>query len=288
MPLMRSLAGALGLCLALTAPAVAAGPRVVSADGAITETIVALDATDLLVGVDTTSHYPPQVVGPLPKIGYLRALPLEGVLSLKPSRLITTEEAGPAQTIERIAAAGVDVVQLPVARDVPATLARIERVGELVGHASEAQTLTGRMREQIEAVQATMAGKADARVLVLLAAGDHGVMLAGRDTAADALLKTLGLANALPDVNGYKPASREALLVSRPDAIVIAEARPGEFRADQWPGLTQLPAWQNGHHVAASAMLLLGFGPRLAEAMQTVANVIPDADASPATTAHAQ
>lgn len=275
--------------LALTT-AHATEPRIVSADGAITETIVALGARELIAGVDTTSHYPPEVIAELPKVGYLRALPLEGILSLKPTRLITTEEAGPEQTLERLTAAGVDVVRLPVARDVSSALARIRRVGELVDRNEQAALLTREISEEIDALKLSMTQKPPARVLILLAAGDHGVMLGGKDTAADALLQSLGLQSALPDVTGFKPASREALLASTPDAIVIAEARPGQFRPEEWPELTQLRAWQQGNRVTANAMMLLGFGPRLAEAMQTVAAAVPDetaiSDAAPGTHAH--
>lgn len=264
------------LCAFTMAAAQAEQPRIISADGAITETIIALGAGDLLAGVDTTSHYPPEVIEELPKVGYLRALPVEGVLSLKPNRLITTEEAGPEQTLERIAAAGVDVVQLPVARDVASALARIRRVGELVDREAQAEDLTRQMTDEIEALNQAMADKPPARVLILLAAGDHGVMLAGKDTAAYALIQSLGLHTALPNVSGYKPASREALLASDPDAIVIAEARPGQFQPEEWPELTHLRAWKQGNRVTANAMMLLGFGPRLAEALQTVAKVVPD------------
>lgn len=263
-------------CAFAMAAAQAEQPRIISADGAITETIIALGAGDLLAGVDTTSHYPPEVIAELPKVGYLRALPVEGILSLKPTRLITTEEAGPDQTLERIAAAGVDVVQLPVARDVASALARIRRVGELVDRGARADDLTRQMADEIETLSQDMAGKPRVRVLILLAAGDHGVMLAGKDTAAHALLQSLGLRSALPDVSGYKPASREALLASNPDAIVIAEARPGQFQPEEWPELTHLPAWKQGNRVTANAMMLLGFGPRLTEALQTVAKVVPD------------
>lgn len=264
------------LLCAFTMTAQATENRVISADGAITETIVALGATELLAGVDTTSHYPPDVIARLPKIGYLRALPVEGVLSLKPTRLITTEEAGPKQTLDRIAAAGVDVVQLPVARDVASALARIRRVGELVDREAQAEDLTQTMEDDIRLLKQSLGHKSGARVLILLAAGDHGVMLAGKGTAAHALLESLELQSALPDVSGYKPASREALLASNPDAIVIAEARPGQFRQQDWPELTQLSAWKRGNRVTANAMMLLGFGPRLAEALQTVAATVPD------------
>lgn len=276
MPLIRTaLKTVCGVLLSLSAATAAAEERIVSADGAITEIIFALHADDQLAGVDTTSHYPPEGIAALPKVGYLRALPLEGVLSLKPSRLITTTEAGPAKTIDRIRDAGVDVVQLPVALTTDAALERIARVGQLVHREAESEHLVATMRDQIENVKAQMHGKSGARVLFLLAAGDHGVMLAGTDTSADALLTSLGLVNAVPEASGYKPASREALLVSNPDAIVIAEARPGQFREQDWPALTRLPAWQSGHRLTTNAMFLLGFGPRLADAMQAVADVIP-------------
>ena len=250
--------------------------RIISADGAITETIIALGAGAQLAGVDTTSHYPSEVIAELPKVGYLRALPVEGILSLKPTRLITTEEAGPEKTLEQIAAAGVEVVRLPVGRDVTSALARIRQVGELVDQQDEAKLLTRDIAKEVDTLKQSMAQKPPARVLVLLAAGDHGVMLGGKDTAADALLQSLGLQSALPDVTGFKPASREALLASNPDAIVVAEARPGQFRQEQWPELTQLRAWREGNRTTANAMMLLGFGPRLAEALQTVAAIIPD------------
>jgi len=264
------------LCAIATTAAQAEESRIISADGAITETIIALGAGAQLAGVDTTSHYPPEVIAELPKVGYLRALPVEGILSLKPTRLITTEEAGPEQTLEQIAAAGVEVVRLPVVRDVTSALARIRRVGKLVDQQDEANLLTQNIAEEVDTLKQSMAQKPPARVLILLAAGDHGVMLGGKGTAADALLLSLGLQSALPDVTGFKPASREALLASNPDAIVIAEARPGQFRQEQWPELTQLKAWKEGNRVTANAMMLLGFGPRLAEALQTVAATIPD------------
>ena len=276
MPLISTaLTAVFGVLLSLVAASAAAQERIVSADGAITEIIFALDADDQLAGVDTTSHYPPDGVAALPKVGYLRALPLEGVLSLQPTRLITTTEAGPAKTIERIRDAGVQVVQLPVALSADSALERITNVGQLVHREAASEKLVATLRDQIDQVKLQMQGKSGARVLFLLAAGDHGVMLAGTGTSADALLTSLGLVNAVPEASGYKPASREALLVSSPDAIMVAEARPGQFREQDWPALTRLPAWQNGHRLTTNAMFLLGFGPRLADAMKAVADIVP-------------
>ncbi|MFL1484767.1 hemin ABC transporter substrate-binding protein [Marinobacter sp. LN3S78] len=248
--------------------------RVVSADGAITEIIYAIGAEDQLVAVDTTSRYP-AAVGELPKVGYLRALPFEGVLAMSPDVLITTDEAAPDETLDRLSQAGVTIHQLPVARTLEATAERIRGVGDVMGKRQSADQLARDMEQKVAAVIEARAGAPTPRVLFLLAAGSHGVMVAGDNTAAQAMLDALGAENAVEGIEGFKPAGREALLATRPDAIVIAETRPGQFDIADWPELGSLPAWQQGHHVAADSMLLLGFGPRLAEALATISKALP-------------
>lgn len=269
------------VCLSFVTLAKAGEPRIISADGSITETVYALGAQDRLVGVDTTSNYP-EAVNSLPKVGYLRALPFEGVLALKPDVLLTTDEAEPARTLERLEQAGVAVVQLPLARSPADTMARIREVGRIVGKEARADAMAAEMQKRIAdigiAEDPPPAGSASARVLFLMAAGDHGVMMAGRNTAGQALLQAVGARNAIPDVRGYKPASREALLASHPDAIVVAESRPGQFRIDQWPQLAALDAWKQGRYYVGDSMLLLGFGPRLPKAMKEVASLLKEAE----------
>lgn len=254
----------------------ASSSRIVSADGAVTEILFALGVEDRLVGVDTTSKYPAEV-NQLPKVGYLRALPFEGVLSLAPDQLITTEEAEPEQTLQRLEQVGVKVTRLPVAQSPEQTLQRITAIGELVDREAEATRLVG----ELEAVFADIDKKVAARdsapkVLVLLAAGGHGVSFGGSHTGADAMLKAIGATNAVSDIRGYKPASREAIISANPDAIVVAESAPGQFRIADWPELAQLPAWKNGHRYVGDSMLLLSFGPRLAEALVILDGILPD------------
>ncbi|MDI9244461.1 ABC transporter substrate-binding protein [Marinobacter sp. CHS3-4] len=250
-------------------------PRVVTADGAITETVYRLGAGSLLVGVDTTSSYP-LATDDLPKVGYLRALPFEGVLALKPDMLITSEKAAPQENLERLSRAGVKVEKLPSAMTPEAAMQRIERVGQLLGRSEEADGLTRDLRADIKKTQA-LASKRGFRpkVLFILAAGNHSVMLAGKGTAAEALLDSVGADNAVSGIMGYKPANREAILASRPDAIVVAESTPGQFNAEDWPGVMRLAAWQSGHRLVADGMLLLGFGPRLPQAMAELNQVLP-------------
>jgi len=250
-------------------------PRVVTADGAITEIVYRLGLESLLVGVDTTSGYPEQTES-LPKIGYLRALPFEGVLALKPDLLITSEQAAPEENLERLARAGVQVEKLPSARTPEAALERIVTVGGLLGAEEKAEVLASELRSKINRIQKASATRGNPpTVLFILAAGNHSVMLAGEGTSASALLDTIGAVNAVSGIQGYKPANRESILASRPDAIVIAESTPGQFEIGSWPEVERLDAWQSGHRLVADGMLLLGFGPRLPDAMAAVNEVLP-------------
>ena len=251
--------------------------RVVTADGAITEIVYRLGLESLLVGVDTTSGYPEQTES-LPKIGYLRELPFEGVLALKPDLLITSEQAAPEENLERLARAGVQVEKLPSARTPEAALERIVTVGGLLGEEEKAEVLASELRSKINRIQQASATRGNPpAVLFILAAGNHSVMLAGEGTSASALLDAVGAVNAVSGIQGYKPANREAILASRPDAIVIAESTPGQFEIGSWPEVERLDAWQSGHRLVADGMLLLGFGPRLPDAMAAVNEVLPAA-----------
>lgn len=274
---MRSQLAGILLAMAMVWPGVcaAADIRLVTADGAITEIVYRLGLESLLVGVDTTSGFP-EATAALPKVGYLRALPFEGVLALQPDMLITSEQAAPQKNLERLSKAGVQVEILPSAWSFEASLRRVQTVGGLLGKEAEARALVADLQARID----TLHRSAEARgyrpkVLFVLAAGNHSVMLAGKNTAAEALLDEVNADIAFADLEGYKPASREAILASQPDAIVIAESVPGQFNIDNWPELQLLDAWKSGHRLQADSMLLLGFGPRLVDAMAAVNEVLP-------------
>lgn len=104
------LVAALGasLPLALRAQTATRAPRLVTISGAITEVVYALGAEAQLVGTDTTSLYP-AAAQKTPKVGYLRQLSAEGVLSLKPDAIIATTEAGPPVVLDQLRSAGVKV-----------------------------------------------------------------------------------------------------------------------------------------------------------------------------------
>jgi hypothetical protein len=68
--------------------------RIVTVGGSATEIVYALGAGGQAVGADTSSVFPEEA-RKLPQVGYQRQLSAEGVLSLKPTLVVMTEDAGP-------------------------------------------------------------------------------------------------------------------------------------------------------------------------------------------------
>ncbi len=274
--MMRNVFLGLALCATCWAHAgeprqdTAAAQRVVAAGGEITEIVYALEAGDRLVGVDTTSNYPAEAAA-LPKVGYVRALPVEGIMSLRPDVILLAGEAGPPQAVSQLQGlARVEPIDSRWSR--AGLFARIERIGDVLGHTDRARSLKQSLQQRFDQVDQRLPLAAPPRTLFLLSAGRRGTQIAGAETQAQALLDDLGLPNAA-DGTGFKPVSAEALVALDPELIIVAETVPGSFHRQDWPLLEQTRAARSGRILVADAMLLLGFGPRMPEALNQVLDV---------------
>jgi iron complex transport system substrate-binding protein len=281
------LAGALALPAAglHAQPAPATPPtaqrRVVAIGGAITETIYALGAQHELVGVDTTSLFPAAATR-LPSVGYARALSAEGLLSLKPTLVLAGAEAGPPTVLRQLRAAGVPLVTLDDEHRIETALLRTQRVAELLGRESAGQALLTQTQQAWQAAQARVAtlrgAGAGPRVLFVLSHSMNQVRIAGHGTGADAMIRYAGARNALGEVQGYKPLTPEAAIAAAPDIILGTEqglaAAGGVAGLLAAPGLAATPAGRARRVVALEALLLLGFGPRLPQAVAQLAEAL--------------
>ncbi len=260
--------------------------RIVSIGGALTETLYELGAQGDLVGVDTTSLYP-EVARTLPSVGYARSLSAEGVLSLRPTLIVASEEAGPPAVLRQLEAARVPLVVLDGDHRFEGVLARTQRLAELSGRPDAGGVLTGQLqhewhatREQVTRLAPT--GKNALRVLFVLSHSIGQARVAGRDTGADAMIRYASGINALGDAKdgftGYKPLTPEASILAAPDVILVTDqglaAAGGIDGLLRLPGLAQTPAGRARRVVSIDVLLLLGFGPRLPRATLALAQAL--------------
>jgi len=272
------------LALAAAAPFAEArafvAPRVVAVGGALTELIYEFGAQGLLVGVDSTSIYP-AVAQKLPNVGYARTLSAEGLLSLAPTLIVATEDAGPPAVLRQLEAARVPLHVLRAEHRFEGLLDRTARLGELLDRKAEARALTDRLNKQWQTTQQQVQQLRQARtprVLFILSHGMNQVRIAGQETAADAVIAYAGGSNAFAGVSGYKPLTPEAAIAAAPDVILSTdqglEAAGGIDGLLKLPGLAQTPAGLKRRVVAFDAIELLGFGPRLPQAVGKLARAI--------------
>ncbi len=252
----------------------ASARRVIALGGDITEIVYALGAGDRLVGRDQTSTFP-EAARALPDVGYYRNLSAEGILSLKPDLIIAAAAAGPGNVLRQIEAAGVGIVQVPQDYAPKALIEKVRIVGEALGLQAEANALCARLKQKFDAVLARVAAFTDKPKAMVLMNGANGLQAAGLNTAAHAMLSLAGAQNVFDTYSGYKPVSFEAVAAAAPDAIVMMEhvllALGGEGKLASHPALRLTPALRNKRIIAREGQYLLGFGPRMPEAVEDLA-----------------
>lgn len=274
--------GMLAADAALAQPSLAAigQPRIVSVSGATTEIVYALGAEKQLVGTDTTSLFPPAALQ-TPKVGYMRQLSAEGLLSLKPDAVIGTTEAGPSVVMDQIRSAGVKVVLVASDHGWGEVQRKVAAVGLATARVAQAAAFQASLDAQWAEVLARVASQRSNRPsAVFILSHTATPQVAGAGTAANAMLTFARIRNAFAggagktEFTGYKPMTAEALVAAMPDVIVTTtqgvEASGGLEKFWSRPGLDMTPAYRRRSLVVLDALLLIGFGPRLPEAVSAL------------------
>ncbi len=259
-----------------------AAKRVISIGGALTEIVYALQSQHSLVGVDTTSNFPEETRH-IASVGYARSLSLEGILALAPNLILASEDAGPATVIQQLKASGIQFEIIAAHHRYEGLIERITRVALLLGKVNAGEQLVKRIASDWQQVRSNMskaqqASKTAPKLMFILAHAPNQIMIAGKDTSAHAMLDYVGAHNCFNTVNGYKPLTPEALLAAQPDIILSTDqglkANGGLDALLQRPGFAQTPAGRNKRVISMEAMALLGFGPRLPQALRELHQAI--------------
>lgn len=252
--------------------------RIASVGGSVTEIVYALGEEDKLVARDSTSLYP-EAATKLPDVGYMRALSPEGVLSVNPSGLLVLEGSGPKEAIDVLKKASVPFITVPETLDHAGIIEKIRVVGKAFGADEKAAKLSAQVDADLSAAERLTAGIPEKkRVLFILSMQGGKVLASGSDTAASAIIELAGAVNAVEGFSGYKQLSDEAVVLTRPDIILMMD-RGGDHSAanpDMFahPAIAPTPAGQNKQLIRMDGGYLLGFGPRTAGAIRELATAL--------------
>lgn len=254
--------------------------RLISIGGDLTEIIYALGEENHLIARDTTSLFPEQALK-LPDVGYMRALSPEGILAMNPTAIVAVEGSGPPEALTVLRSASVPFETVPNAYTRDGILAKIDKVGTLLGVEAKAAELHKQIATDLDAAIADAAKHPQGerkRILFILSLKGGKVMASGTGTAADGIIKLAGSINAVGTFPGYKPLTDEAIIEAKPDVILMMNRGDGAGTKNeelaQQPALALTPAVQNKAIIRMDGLHLLGFGPRTASAVRELTTAI--------------
>jgi iron complex transport system substrate-binding protein len=258
--------------------------RILSIGGDVTEILYALGAGDRIVGVDTTSQFPPEALKEKKSVGYMRALSSEGVISVGATVVLASEGSGPPEVVKTLKASSVPYVEVTDKSSAEAIVSKVRLVAKVVGAEAEGETLVQKVMDDFK-VLADWRSKVDRplRALFVLAVQNGRVMVGGQNTSADAILKLAGAKNVADDVTGFRPLPDEAIVALAPDVIVAMRRSSDKDGHDLsqlsgMKGVQSTPAGVAKRIIMVDGLYTLGFGPRApAAARDLMAKFYPDA-----------
>jgi len=267
---------ALGLCLlagvagaaekAATAGPLTLGPpvpakvrRVVTLAPSLSEMVLALGAGDTLVGVSRFDEA--KALAKLPRVGGFTDPSVEAVVALKPDLLLVQPGPGNRRPVEKMAELGVPVLSLPL-HSVQDVLVALREVGKALGRQKEAEAAVA----GIEATRARIreAAKQLPAPRVLLVYGFEPLVVAGRGSFADELVRDAGGINVAADAGSAYPVYSVERAV-RARATVVVDAADVDVGKDK---LRELPGLAGARWVEVPSLALLQPGPSLGRGLE--------------------
>lgn len=253
--------------------------RWVVLDPTLTEIVVALDKTDLLVGtVGGVDHL--SLPDGVAKLEGYRIVAAEPLLALAPSVVLIGADRVLPATVGQLRAAGVEVVQLGSDPSVTAFHQRVMTLAQRFDREAQASTLLRTFDEDIAQASAHARNRgATPRAIFVLAGGARPTVAAGKNTYPDQLLSLSGTQNIANGVDGFKVLSQEVMIAAAPEVIVtieegLAADRAGQPAVLKAPGIRLTPAARDKRVIALPGRFLQGMGLSTPEAIELLAAAI--------------
>ena len=259
--------------------AVPEGTRLITLFGDLTEIVYALGAQEFLVARDTSSIYP-RVAEELPNLGFAGSLNAEAILEFEPTLVLGTPMAGPAEVLEQLRQAGVEVLIIEDLNRLDAPQIKIRSVGDALGIPQRAEELALDVEQRMQAVMAASANDKPLRVMHIYIRRGGLQLVSGAGNKAEAIIQAAGGVDAAAEAGivGWQPLTPEALVAADPDVYLVMDrglAVVGGIKGLlEIPGMAQTRAGQGPHIISMADLYLLGFGPRLPEAIAELAQFL--------------
>lgn len=258
--------------------------RVVCVSKQINEFVWDIGAESHIVARDLTSIYPPEITK-LPSVGYHRALSAEGIISMKPTLVLTDGNVGPASVLDQVHKVGIPVEIMAPGNTLDSAQLLMTRLGERFNHKASADSVVGAWKAGMDSIWHDTAAFAAAghgarpRVMFIhfgQIGNNYLALKSGQP--ADQMLRWAGGVNAIDSVGGMSRVTPELIARAAPDVIIATEVGFDRFgSADKFlelPGVALTPAGKSKRIYRITEQEIMYYGPRTPAVVRKIADMI--------------
>lgn len=264
-----------------------AGRRVASLSPAATDLILGMQARDALVAVSNHDVAQP-LIAALPRAGDYQNTDWELLSRLRPQIMVVqlAEARMPPGLRQRAGRLGIELVNIRIERleDIFSTL---QVLGQALDRQQAAQVAVGRLRGQLQSVQASVAGRPPVKALIVCDTGT--LSIAGSGNFLDDLLRLAGGVNVAADfADPWPTIDVEKLWELAPPVVLqmVPQASAQQLKSAQefWARLPKLPAVRDGRVYTFTDWYMLHPGYEVGLVARKLAAALhPSAATAPAT-----
>jgi iron complex transport system substrate-binding protein len=263
----------------------AGGTRAIVISQAYSEIIWALGAQETVVGVDYSSTWPLEVKK-VQTVGYHRALSAEGLLSLKPTVIITDGNIGPPQVVEQLKQLHVPVKTFTARNDsIDGAKALMREMGAYFHKEARAEELCRKLDADMAHALDEAKKYSDRPKVAIIHYGraSNVYLLVGASGSGDAgaagqMVRWAGGVPAIEAAGMTRMASPEIVAQANPDVVLLTEFAYDRLgskeKANDLPGVATSNAAKNGRIYRVEEHDLMYFGPSTGEGLARLVALI--------------
>lgn len=248
--------------------------RIVSLIPSVTETLFALGLGEAVVGVTNFCVEPREGVASKTKVGGEKDPKLPLIRALAPDLVVANIEENVREHVEQLRAWGIPVfVTYP--RTVREGIQMIREMGSVTAAEARAEAIVSELEPLYRQAVNLSRLRRPARLFCPIWRNPY--MTVNRDTYMHDMLALCGGDNVFADLpDRYPRVTLEMVAAAAPEVILLPD-EPYRFRrvhAKELEPYAEIPAVRNGRIHLVDGKLLSWYGPRIAEALQTLPSLL--------------
>jgi len=247
--------------------------RIVPIFASNVEIVASLGLADRIVGIESYTRYPPEVLD-RPLVGGRLGFSVDAVVGLQPDLVVVTPSRQAAnQLIDPMERIGVPIMVL-LQRSVPEILDNIRLMGRVAGVPERGEAVAARFQGRLDAVKRKVEGQSAPSAIMITGQLGNGLMLVAREgTYTGDAIKLAGARFALQGTRTLAQVSPEAILNADPDVLLWAGSDRDLKQLIAQPGWADMRAVKSRRAHAVSRVELLIPGPRTIDGIEHLAAI---------------